>query len=583
MDLTSLRLRIRDRLQPSNITAAFKSAFAAVRLLYFRAWRRWNKPGFKSGLFLTIGWALIASLYGLLVGAATVLLPPMAPVALVAVSAPVLFWALPDLPTIPAATLRRVFFITVVIELGIPTYYMVQISGFPWISIRRLAVFSLILLTLYSISVSRDERRTVSSALSEQRWLGVCIIGFLVMSFISLFTTAEPTMAFTQFIEMFLNWYLPFFACLLVVRSEKDVILLCKTVALVFLFVGALGMVDFFTHHTWALDVIPKPLLSKMMADNPSVAVIVNASPFRNGQYRASSIYNVSLSFGECACMVAPIGLYFIFHGRQATDRLIGVLLSIVCVGGIFVSGSRGGSIAFVISAPLFLGLWVVRYAYTHPRSVLGAVFATVAGMGIASVFALILTWKKLSNIVLGGGDAASSDQSRHEQWALGIPHILANPITGHGFGTAGEVVNWHAPGGGLSIDSYALNLLVETGVPGFVLYFGMVLVAAGVLIRVYLKDRDPAAEIGAPIACSLIAYGIYRLVLSQRENQTLAFILLAAALVVAQESAKRLSKKPHDVAPRNSGAPLAPNVLRTSSAANRMSSKIGANGRQQF
>jgi O-antigen ligase len=179
--------------------------------------------------------------------------------------------------------------------------------------------------------------------------------------------------------------------------------------------------------------------------------------------------------------------------------------------------------------------------------------------MGVAALFALVLTWKKLHNIVLGGGDAAASDDSRHEQWALGWPHIYANPLTGHGIGTGGQVVNWHGPNGALSIDTYALNLLVETGVPGFVFYFGMILVGAGLMIRIYLRDRDRGAEIGAAIASSLIAYGVYRLVLSQRENQTLFFIFLGIVFVVAQESAKRLTKKNDGGAALKSGAPRKP------------------------
>jgi O-antigen ligase len=300
-----------------------------------------------------------------------------------------------------------------------------------------------------------------------------------------------------------------------------------------------------------------------MMQDNPSVADLVNANPFRNGLYRASSIYNVALSYGEFACMIGPIGLYFVLHARKATDRVLGILVLTGSMASLFVSGSRGGSIAFLFAVPLLLGLWVVRYSRLNPRSVVGPLFATVSGMGIAALLALVLTWRKLHNMVLGGGDAAASDDSRHEQWQLALPHILSNPITGHGIGRAAETVNYHPPGGGLSIDTFVLNLLVETGVPGFVFYFGMILIAAGLLIRGYLKDKDPAAEISAPVACSVIAYGIYRLVLSQRENQTLFFVFLAITFVIVQASAKRLAKQKEVGAKHRSGAALTPTAFK--------------------
>lgn len=441
---------------------------------------------------------------------------------------------------------------------------MAQIAGFPWISVRRIAVLALITLTLYSIAVSKNERRAISNFLSNNYWLSLCIIGYFIMAFISIFSSKEPAASATAFTDLLLNWYLLFFACLLVIRSEKDAIILCKTVALLSLLVAAVGVLDFFTQRNWALEIIPKALLSKMMEDNPSFAAMVNATPFRNGQYRASSIFNSPLSFGEFACIITPIGLHFILHAHKASERVIGILVFVGSILGIFVSGSRGGSAAFLVSVPILMGLWVVRYSLIHPRSMVGPLFACVSGMGIAALFALILTWKKLHNIVFGGGDAASSDDARFEQWKLGWPHIYENPITGHGVGIGGEIVNWHAPGGGLSIDSFALNLVVETGVPGLIFYFGMVLISAGILIRIYLKDRDPGAEISAAVACSTIAYGIYRLVLSQRENQTIFFIFLALTFVIAQGSAERSARKNKDRAAHRSGAPLAPNFLQS-------------------
>jgi O-antigen ligase len=421
---------------------------------------------------------------------------------------------------------------------------MVQISGIPWISIRRVAIVTLVLLTLYSISVSRKERQTISSLLSGQYWLSVCVIGFLCMAFTSIFFTSSPTLSITQFVEMLLNWYLPFFACLLVVGSERNLIVLYKTVAVLSLFVAALGVLDFITRHNWAVEIIPTPLLMKMIQDNPSVADIVYANPIRNGSYRASSIYNVPLSYGEFACMIAPIGLYFIFHARKASEFALGILVLVGSMLSIYVSGSRGASVAFLISAPLFVGLWVIRYSASHPRSTVGPLFATAAGMAVAGLFAVIFTSKKVSNVVFGGGDTRASNDARQEQWLLGWPHIVENPLTGHGFGTAADVVGYYTPANALTIDSYALSLLVETGVPGFVFYFGAIAIAAILLIRVYLTDKDRGAEISAPVACSLIAYGFYRIALSQRENQTLFFIFLATAFVITRESAKRFAKK---------------------------------------
>jgi O-antigen ligase len=200
--------------------------------------------------------------------------------------------------------------------------------------------------------------------------------------------------------------------------------------------------------------------------------------------------------------------------------------------------------VAFLVAMPMLAGLWILRYIKTHPRSMVGPLAGAMSFMGMAAIGGLIFSWKRLYNIVFGGGDSAGSDMSRLEQFRQGLPHIESNPITGHGLGRGGELVGYVTSSGHLSIDSYVLSLLVETGVTGLVLYFGMILGGVFVAVKIYLSDRDERAEIAGPLACSMLAYGIYRLVLSQRENQTLFFILLALTFIVAQASARRLAAK---------------------------------------
>ncbi len=303
-------------------------------------------------------------------------------------------------------------------------------------------------------------------------------------------------------------------------------------------------MLDFVTERISTLTIIPPGMLSSMMAANPTFAVMVNANPYRNGLYRAISIFNEPLSFGEFAAMAAPIGGYFILHGRKTSERMLGASVLIGAMLSLFVSGSRGGSVAFLVSMPLLLGLWVTRYVVSHPRSILAPTLALVSAMGVAMFLGLVFLWQRLYNIVFGGGDSAGSDSSRSEQWAMGLPHFYKNPIFGYGLGEGGNVVGWHSGGGFLSIDSFALNLLIETGAPGLIFYSGMIIIAMFIAIRIYLTDKDPGAEIGAPIASSILAYGIYRLVLSEHENQTLFYAFLALSFIVANaSSAKRLSK----------------------------------------
>ena len=51
--------------------------------------------------------------------------------------------------------------------------------------------------------------------------------------------------------------------------------------------------------------------------------------------------------------------------------------------------------------------------------------------------------------MVFGGGAQASSDSARWDEANMAWPHIVANPVTGHGVGMAAQVIGYTpAPGG---------------------------------------------------------------------------------------------------------------------------------------
>ena len=77
---------------------------------------------------------------------------------------------------------------------------------------------------------------------------------------------------------------------------------------------AVLGIIEFRLQRRFYFDVMPRWYLESLMEANPAVAAMVTGSPFRNGQYRASSIFTVPLSFGEFAMMIAPLGWYFLVH-----------------------------------------------------------------------------------------------------------------------------------------------------------------------------------------------------------------------------------------------------------------------------
>ena len=474
---------------------------------------------------------LFTAVFGMLVGALAVIFPPGVPAAVVGVLGAFLIWAMPDIARVPESLLRKSFFWAVGVNLVVPAFYAVQIQGLPWISVRRIFLAVVIFALAIVLGGSAPPRKRIAEMFRSNRPLAVCFLGFPVIAVLSVFTSTSPANSLSVLLDMALTWYIPFLACVSVVRSREDIILVFRIMGYCSLFVAAVGTAEFILERRFVIDLLPKWIANALLYSNPQMAEALAHSPYRDGIYRASSIYLVSLSFGEFAAMMAPIGVFFAFHAERYIDRALGVAVIFASIVSLIVSGSRGGSIGMLAALFMLTAIGVIRTARLNPRSLAGAIAGVFAASGVSALVAAIFLWKRLHNIVLGGGQASSSTDSRLEQWALAKPLLASNPLTGHGIGLGAETLGY-APFGFLSIDSYVISLLVETGVPGLAFYMGAIFFAVWSCVRIYIRKLDRLGTLAGPLAASLLAYGLYRITLSQRDNQTLYYLLLGLAFV---------------------------------------------------
>ncbi len=180
-----------------------------------------------------------------------------------------------------------------------------------------------------------------------------------------------------------------------------------------------------------------------------------------------------------------------------------------------------------IFGSAAFVGMWLLRKIRFNQNSLLPALAILLAGAFFVVLVFLIIFWGRLHNMVLGSPAEAGSDNGRVAQWALAIPRVLASPIVGYGPGNSTAIVGWSSPGGEFSLDSYAISLLTEVGIPGFVFFFGMIVTGVVFGAWQYITKPTREAAIAGPLASSLVAFGFYRFYLSQRENHTLFFILI--------------------------------------------------------
>ena len=182
--------------------------------------------------------------------------------------------------------------------------------------------------------------------------------------------------------------------------------------------------------------------------------------------------------------------------------------------------------------------LWTLRRQRADGHSLAPALVGLVGAIGFTALVPLIMFWRRAHNIVLGDGIAEGSTQARYDQWSLGWPHILSNPLTGHGFPLGGDT-----SAGERRLTAAICRFWSKPAFRDFVFFVGLILLPIGYGLRRYSGDTSQAGALSGALACSFIAFGVYRLVLSQRENHMLLFTLVAIVILlryfaVAEEAA---------------------------------------------
>src|SRR5208282_4979125 len=151
----------------------------------------------------------------------------------------------------------------------------------------------------------------------------ICAAGFLVMAFLSIFTSFVPTESISALTDAILSWYVPFFAMIYIIDDSDDIIFILKIICLCQMFNTVAGILEFFLQHRVFIDIFPKSMLDTLIENNPALEELIRPQ-FRNGLYRTSSSFVVPLSFGEFEIIVVPIGLFLALHRNYLLERILG-------------------------------------------------------------------------------------------------------------------------------------------------------------------------------------------------------------------------------------------------------------------
>lgn len=472
---------------------------------------------------------------GAFVGLSVAVLPAsliVVPLAVLVLLAAATLWVLPELPSVPRKWLRRSFFVLVPVLACIPPYIAIDLPGLPWISLVRICLFLTLLTFLLCVFGAKDVRSDLKSTLHASKPVTYAFYALALTFVLSLPLSQNLGSSMKALSEAAINWFLPFLVAAIVIKGPADTRKLFYILAGTALFLGAVAVFESATHQRLFLKLAPPGLF----AADSTMYEVMSRDKYRNGIYRASGSFLVPLSFAEYLAMVGPIAMYMVLYCRGLFLKLFGVAACLAALVAIILTGARGGLISFLVGGGVLVFFYALKQTQVHRGGLLGPFLLTLYAMGATGFIGLVFTWHRLNVMVFGGGETQGSTEARLVQWDMATPHIMSNPLTGNGLGLGASVVGFTTPGGTMTLDSYVITLLVETGIPGFLAFTVLLAAAVFLGIRAYLKApaaMEAEAGLALPLACSLLGFMIYRLVLSQTENHTMMMVFLGATVAL--------------------------------------------------
>jgi hypothetical protein len=475
-------------------------------------------------LFLLV--AGLAFGYYFALAAPHAVMPLLVPVAILI---GLVIWALPDMKAAPTRLLSRLLIAFLVALPLWPNYLAIALPGMPWITVLRIISGPMILLLLVCISVSPEFRRRTGQSLSASGSVWKMVLAFALMQALSLGPAIGFGGGIGESIEALIlaqmNWTAVFLLSAYVFLRPGSA---SRTVTALLAVAGVLVIV---AAQEWRQGAVPWAghIPGFLKIDDPLVEKVLSGSArAATGIHRVQASYTTSLGFAEFLALMTPFVLHVAVRGRMLWARLAAMAFLPLLFWTILLTDSRLGILGFLLSCLFYLFIHGLLMWRGERRGLVGPAIVIAYPVMFAGFLLSTFFVQRLSRMVWGGGAASYSTQARIDQWNRGLELIAANPL-GYGIGRGGITLGYVNQAGVGTIDSYFLLILLEYGVAGFLLFFGLFLVGIWHAGRALLETRVASWETSllAPLVIALGNWIIIKSVFAQPDNHPLIFAML--------------------------------------------------------
>jgi len=480
-------------------------------------------------------------LFAMLLGFLFAVLPlsglfiPLLPIILLFLLA---LWLAPDVdPMLDRAIVGSLVFFFYVALLW-PEYIAFNIAGLPWISFQRLAMFAVVLLTAYALATSSRMRGEVRDIFTSQPLMMWLLIGWVILQTLMLAVTGFKVAS--RWTHYMLVWNFLFFVSAWASSKPGVPLRLARVIIIASAVTGVLALLEVRNEAPIWVDNIPG-----FLGINPSLLDNLSARHDRgDGVYRARSIWVTSVNYAEFISVFVPFVLHAVFYPKSPLRMFFAIMLVILLLSVALLTNARTAMIGMLLGTVLTILLWTVRRFRTHApeRDLIAPAFLWLYPFAAATTAVAIMLHPRLREKFIGGGQHQGSTDARGAQWDMAIPRILNNPF-GYGMDQVGVQVPYTNRGGFPTVDAYPINLLIEYGVLGFLIFVGIFFTAIFLAVRVYLRADDDEDELLAgPAAIAIFSFLIARIVLSAEGAQFYVFALAGMILALAWRQDQRLA-----------------------------------------
>lgn len=478
------------------------------------------------GSAASLFWMAVALAVGAFVGIVVAFGNPAGIVSIVLVTGllvTVVFWVMAPPRTVSDQGCRLALVAFIAATIIWPPYISVRVPGLPWITFARLFLVLTAVTFLYCILNSRPMRREIGEVVRANRLLMALLATYVFAQFMSVpfATNLEATLGRLVSAQVF--WTFIFIVSIAVLRTEKQIMTMLLVIVVAGTVEAMIGIFEAITHKNVWLTYLPPGFT----ADVDYLERVLREQ-VRDGRYRARGSFTLPLTYGEFLVVILPLAIYLIVYNTSRALRVVGVITALIIAPAIIASNTRLGVIGGMVAIVAALGLATLRIWVRRREELIGPFLSLLFPLLPLMLLALLAFSPAFVNATFGGGSTQASTDARTAQWAMGIPLILSRPIFGRGVGNSGETLGFVNPVGIPTIDTWWLSLLLDVGIIGFVGFIGAFLAAIVTGTRIFLFEKDETMLISGALAATFAGFLIIKLVLSQADNHTLLFIMVA-------------------------------------------------------